>query len=88
MRPKGLHRFASVRVQLVGSVFLWISPGLLLTFIVDQSWFWEFAPVGCKHYALSVPWESFIVGVLALVAAVVWRGTFHFAAGAQPRRKR
>ena len=76
MRPKGLHRFASVRVQLVGSVFLWISPALLLTFIVDQNWFWQFAPGWLQPYAVSVPWESLIVGVLALVAA--WYGGEHF----------
>jgi signal transduction histidine kinase/CheY-like chemotaxis protein/HAMP domain-containing protein len=63
-------------MQLVGSVFLWILPALVLTFIVNQSWFWEFAPEWLKQYALSVPWESFIVGVLALIAA--WYGGEHF----------
>jgi signal transduction histidine kinase/CheY-like chemotaxis protein/HAMP domain-containing protein len=63
-------------MQLVASVFLWISPALLLTFIVNQNWFWEYAPEQMKQYALSVPWESFIVGVLALVAA--WYGGEHF----------
>jgi signal transduction histidine kinase/CheY-like chemotaxis protein len=63
-------------MQLVASVFLWISPALFLTFIVNQSWFWEYAPDWLKQYALSVPWASFIVGVLALVAA--WYGGEHF----------
>ncbi len=63
-------------MQLVGSVFLWISPALVLTYIVNQDWFWQFAPEWLKHYALSVPWESFIVGLLALGAA--WYGGEHF----------
>src|ERR1017187_4018445 len=76
MTRKSLKRFSSLRMQLVASVFLWISPALLLTFIVNQNWFWEFAPEWLKQYALNVPWESFIVGVLALVAA--WYGGEHF----------
>jgi signal transduction histidine kinase/CheY-like chemotaxis protein/HAMP domain-containing protein len=76
MRPKFLKRFSSLRVQLVASVFLWISPAFLLTFIVNQDWFWEYAPEWLKQYALNVPWESFIVGMLALVAA--WYGGEHF----------
>jgi len=63
-------------MQLVASVFLWISPALLLTFIVNQSWFWEYAPEWLREYALSVPWASFIVGMLALIAA--WYGGEHF----------
>src|SRR5580698_3815836 len=63
-------------MQLVASVFLWISPALLLTFVVNQKWFAEYAPEWMKQYALSVPWESFFVGVLALVAA--WYGGEHF----------
>jgi signal transduction histidine kinase/CheY-like chemotaxis protein/HAMP domain-containing protein len=75
-KPMTIKRFSSVRMQLVASVFLWISPALLLTFIVNQSWFWEYAPEWMKQYALTVPWESFIVGLLALVAA--WYGGEHF----------
>jgi len=71
-----MKRFTSLRVQLVASVFLWILPALILIFIVNQSWFWDFAPTWLQQYALSVPWESFIVGVLALVAA--WYGGEHF----------
>ena len=71
-----IRLFSSVRMQLVASVFLWISPALVLTFIVNQNWFWDFAPEWLKQYALSVPWESFIVGILALVAA--WYGGEHF----------
>jgi signal transduction histidine kinase/CheY-like chemotaxis protein len=76
MIEKGIKRFSSLRTQLVASVFLWISPALLLTFIVNQTWFWAYAPEWMQQYALSVPWESFIVGVLALVAA--WYGGEHF----------
>jgi signal transduction histidine kinase/ActR/RegA family two-component response regulator/PAS domain-containing protein len=76
MKRKGLKRFSSLRVQLVASVFLWISPALLLTFLVNQSWFWDYAPEEYKQYALNVPWASFIVGLLALVAA--WYGGEHF----------
>jgi signal transduction histidine kinase/CheY-like chemotaxis protein/HAMP domain-containing protein len=68
--------FTSVRMQLVASVFLWISPALVLTFIINQNWFWEYAPAWLKPYALNVPWESFIVGLLALLAA--WFGGEHF----------
>jgi signal transduction histidine kinase/CheY-like chemotaxis protein/HAMP domain-containing protein len=68
--------FSSVRVQLVASVFLWISPALVLTYIINQNWFWEYAPGWLRPYALSVPWESFFVGMLALMAA--WYGGEHF----------
>ena len=76
MIPKLIKCFSSVRVQLVLSVLLWISPALVLTYIVNQSWFWAYAPEWLRHYTLSVPWESFIVGVLALIAA--WYGGEHF----------
>ena len=76
MMPKLIKRFSSVRMQLVASVFLWISPALVLTYIINQKWFWQFAPAWLKNYALDVPWASFIVGVLALVAA--WYGGDHF----------
>src|SRR5215469_7295753 len=76
MMFKPIKRFSSVRTQLVASVFLWISPALVLTFLVNQNWFWEYAPEWLKQYALSLPWESFIVGVLALMAA--WYGGEHF----------
>ena len=76
MIPKSIKRFSSLRMQLVASVFLWISPALVLTYIINQSWFWEYAPDWLKQYALSVPWESFIVGLLALGAA--WYGGEHF----------
>ncbi len=68
--------FSTVRMQLVASVFLWILPALVLTFLVNQSWFWEFAPDWLRPYATTVPWESFLVGLLALVAA--WYGGEHF----------
>jgi signal transduction histidine kinase/ActR/RegA family two-component response regulator len=76
MIPKLVKRFSSVRMQLVASVFLWISPALVLTYIVNQNWFWAYAPPWLRPYALNVPWASFIVGVLALMAA--WFGGEHF----------
>ena len=76
MMPKPKKRFSSLRMQLVASVFLFISPALVLIYIVNQNWFWQFAPAWIRDYALNVPWESFIVGLLALVAA--WYGGEHF----------
>jgi len=76
MIPKFRKKLSSVRMQLVASVFLWISPALVLTFIVNQNWFWAYAPAWVRQYALSVPWTSFGVGVLALMAA--WYGGEHF----------
>jgi len=63
-------------MQLVASVFVAIAPALALTYVVNQSWFWQFAPGWLKQYALDVPWASFAVGLLALVAA--WFGGEHF----------
>ena len=63
-------------MQLVASVFVAIAPALVLTYIVNQAWFWQFAPNWMKTYALDVPWASFLVGLLALGAA--WFGGEHF----------
>ncbi len=63
-------------MQLVASVFLWISPALVLTFLVNQDWFWQFAPAWLQQYTTNLPWESLIVGLLALFAA--WYGGEHF----------
>ena len=71
-----LKKFSTVRMQLVASVFVAIAPALALTYLVNQSWFWEFAPHWLKQYALDVPWASFVTGLLALVAA--WFGGEHF----------
>jgi|GEM_PF-506378 len=77
MIPKSVKkRFSTVRMQLVASVFLWILPVLILTFLFNQGWFWEFAPAWLRPYAAIVPWESFLVGLLALIAA--WHGGEHF----------
>ena len=70
------RRFSSLRMQLVGSVLVGISPAVFLAWLVNQSWFWEYAPEWLKPYALSLPWESLLAGVLALVAA--WYGGEHF----------
>ncbi|MGA9780363.1 MAG: ATP-binding protein [Verrucomicrobiia bacterium] len=76
MTKKILKRFSTVRMQLVASVFVAIAPALVLTFLINQTWFWEFAPGWLKQYALDVPWTSFVVGLLALFAA--WFGGEHF----------
>jgi signal transduction histidine kinase/HAMP domain-containing protein/ActR/RegA family two-component response regulator len=76
MIKKLLSKFSTVRMQLVASVFVAIAPALVLTYLVNQTWFWEFAPKWLKQYALDVPWASFIVGLLALFAA--WFGGEHF----------
>jgi signal transduction histidine kinase/ActR/RegA family two-component response regulator len=76
MIKKIARTFSTVRMQLVASVFVAIAPALALTYIVNQSWFWQFAPEWMKTYALDVPWASFLVGLLALGAA--WFGGEHF----------
>ena len=76
MIAKLIKRFSSVRLQLVLSVLLCISPALLLIYISNQDWFWAYAPEWLRHNATSVPWDSFVVGVLALIAA--WYGGEHF----------
>ena len=76
MIKKIAKKFSTVRMQLVASVFVAITPALVLTFIVNQSWFWQFAPAWLQRYALDVPWASFLVGLLALGAA--WYGGEHF----------
>ena len=76
MIRKIAKKFSTVRMQLVASVFVAIAPALVLTYIVNQSWFWQFAPERLKEYALDVPWASFLVGLLALGAA--WFGGEHF----------
>jgi len=76
MIKKIAKTFSTVRMQLVASVFVAIAPALVLTYIVNQSWFWQFAPDWLKSYALDVPWASFLVGLLALGAA--WFGGEHF----------
>ncbi len=67
---------SSVRMQLVFSVLVAITPALVLTYIVNQLWFWQYAPDWMKQYALDVPWASFTVGLLALAAS--WFGGEHF----------
>ncbi|MGD0253627.1 MAG: ATP-binding protein [Verrucomicrobiota bacterium] len=76
MIKKIARKFSTVRMQLVASVFVAIAPALVLTYIVNQTWFWQFAPGWMKEYALDVPWASFMVGLLALGAA--WFGGEHF----------
>jgi signal transduction histidine kinase/ActR/RegA family two-component response regulator/HAMP domain-containing protein len=65
-------KFSSVRMQLVTSVFVAIAPVLVLTYIVNQSWFWQYAPNWLRDYVVDVPWVSLTVGMLALMAA--WFG--------------
>ena len=76
MAKKPATKFSTVRMQLVASVFLWISPALVLTFLFNQHWFWDYAPDWLRPYAIDLPWISFIVGFLALMAA--WFGGEHY----------
>jgi signal transduction histidine kinase/CheY-like chemotaxis protein/HAMP domain-containing protein len=76
MFKKFAKKFSSVRMQLVASVFVVIAPALVITYIVNQEWFWRFAPDWVKPYATDVPWASFTIGLLALIAA--WYGGEHF----------
>ena len=63
-------------MQLVASVFVAIAPFLVLIYLVNQTWFWQFAPDWLKNYFVDVPWVSLTVGLLALMAA--WFGGEHF----------
>lgn len=76
MFSKFAKYFSSVRIQLVASVFVAIAPALVLTYIVNQDWFWTFSPDWLKPYATTMPWSSLLVGMLALLAA--WFGGEHF----------
>ena len=73
---KSAKKFSSVRMQLVASVFVAIAPALALTYVVNQDWFWRFAPDWLRPYAVDLPWLSIIIGLLALIAA--WFGGEHF----------
>ena len=55
MLKKFARKFSSVRMQLVFSVFVVIAPALIITYIVNQDWFWNFAPEWLKPYATDVP---------------------------------
>ena len=63
-------------MQLVASVFVAIAPVLVLTYIVNQTWFWQYAPDWLREYFVDVPWVSLTVGLLALMAA--WFGGERF----------
>jgi signal transduction histidine kinase/ActR/RegA family two-component response regulator len=72
MIRKLVKKFSGVRMRLVASVFVAIAPVLFFTYLVNQSWFWQFAPDWMKSYTTDVPWVSLTVGMIALVAA--WLG--------------
>jgi two-component system, cell cycle sensor histidine kinase and response regulator CckA len=72
MIKKLIKQFSSVRLQLVASAFVAIAPVLVLTYIVNQPWFWQFSPPWVRNYFVDVPWVSLTVGLFALVAA--WFG--------------
>ena len=59
-------------MQLAASVFVAVTPVLVLTYIVNQPWFWQFAPDWLRDYFVDVPWVGLTVGLLALMAA--WFG--------------
>jgi signal transduction histidine kinase/ActR/RegA family two-component response regulator len=69
-------KISSVRMQLVASVFVAIAPVLVLTYIVNQTWFWQYAPDWMRSYFVDVPWVSLTIGLLALAAS--WFGGEHF----------
>ena len=66
MMSKLPKRFSSVRMQLVASVFLWILPAFALTYVVNQNWFWEYAPGWLREYTLTVPRDEENEGLLLL----------------------
>jgi signal transduction histidine kinase/ActR/RegA family two-component response regulator len=72
MFKKITKKLSTVRMQLAGSVFVAIAPVLVLTYIVNQPWFWQYSPPWLKDYFVDVPWVSLTVGLLALMAA--WFG--------------
>jgi two-component system, cell cycle sensor histidine kinase and response regulator CckA len=76
MINKFANKISSVRMQLVASVFVAIAPVLVLTYIVNQTWFWQFAPDWLRAYFVDLPWVSLTIGLLALMAA--WFGGEHF----------
>ena len=53
-----------------------MQPVWLLTYIVNQTWFWDYAPGWVRDYFVNVPWVSLTIGLLALAAA--WFGGEHF----------
>jgi signal transduction histidine kinase/ActR/RegA family two-component response regulator/HAMP domain-containing protein len=71
-----IKKISSVRMQLVASVFVAIAPFLVLTYIVNQPWFWQYSPDWLRDYFVNVPWASLTVGLLALMAA--WYGGERF----------
>ncbi len=63
-----MTRFSSLRVRLVGTVFLAITPAWLLMYYVDKHYF--------SKYGSHIPWTDFTIGLVALVAA--WYGGERF----------
>jgi signal transduction histidine kinase/CheY-like chemotaxis protein len=76
MIKKLAKKISGVRMQLVTSVFVAIAPVLVLTYFINQPWFWKYAPDSWRQYFIDVPWASLMVGLAALVAA--WLGGEHF----------
>ena len=76
MIKKFKKKLSGVRMQLAASVFVAIAPVLVFTYVVNQNWFWQFAPDWLKPYTTDVPWVSLTVGLIALFAA--WFGGEHF----------
>src|SRR5512137_1329930 len=60
--------FSSLRVRLVGTVFLAIAPAWVVMYCADKYY--------AAHYGSHLPWSGFVVGLLALVAA--WIGGERF----------
>ena len=56
--------FSSLRVRLVGTVFLAVVPAGVLMYFADKYY--------SSHYNADLPWTGFFVGLVALAAA--WFG--------------
>jgi signal transduction histidine kinase len=63
-----MNSFSSVRVRLVGAVFLAVAPASLVMYLADKYY--------AAHYGDHLPWTGFAVGLFALAAA--WFGGERF----------
>ena len=63
-----MNSFSSVRVRLVGAVFLAVAPASLVMYLADKYY--------AANYGGHLPWTGFVVGMFALAAA--WFGGEYF----------
>src|ERR1700744_3623261 len=69
MAKPAARKFFTPRLQLIASVLLWVSPVLVLAWLINQNWFWAHVPKGDRHYAGNLPWVNVVLGLLALMVA-------------------